>query len=72
MADTELSIGDYVLTGGELAAMVVPDASVRFVPGVLGDDDSAWEDSFSHGLLEGPQYTRPRVYRERRAPVPEV
>lgn len=70
LVDTELSIGDYVLTGGELAAMVVLDASVRFVPGVLGDEDSAWEDSFSHGLLEGPQYTRPRVYRD--MSVPEV
>jgi tRNA (guanine37-N1)-methyltransferase len=59
-ADLELSIGDYVLTGGELAAMVVVDAVARTVPGVLGDDESSADESFSDGLLEYPQYTRPR------------
>lgn len=70
LANLELSIGDYVLTGGELAAMVVLDASVRFVPGVLGDETSALADSFSDSLLEGPQYTRPSTYRG--LSVPEV
>lgn len=55
----ELSIGDYVLTGGELAAMVLVDAVARFIPGVLGAEQGAYEDSFAGGLLEGPQYTRP-------------
>jgi len=59
----ELSVGDYVLTGGELPALVVLDAVVRLVPGVLGDATSAQTDSFSGGLLEYPQYTRPPVYR---------
>jgi len=61
----EISIGDYVLNGGEVAAMVVMDAVIRLVPGVLGDERSAVDDSFSSGnrLLEGPQYTRPRRYR---------
>lgn len=59
----ELSIGDYVLTGGELPALVVLDAVVRLVPGVLGDEASAVSDSFSGGLLEHPQYTRPPVFR---------
>ena len=59
----ELSIGDYVLTGGELPALVVLDAVVRLIPGVLGDEDSARSDSFSAGLLEHPQYTRPPIYR---------
>ena len=58
-----ISIGDYVLTGGELAAMVVADAVVRLLPGVLGDEGSAVEESFSDGLLEFPQYTRPASYR---------
>jgi tRNA (guanine37-N1)-methyltransferase len=58
----ELSIGDYVLTGGELAAMVVIDAVARFIPGVLGADYGAEHDSFASGLLEGPQYTRPVEY----------
>jgi tRNA (guanine37-N1)-methyltransferase len=70
LAHMEVSIGDYVLTGGELAAMVVLDASIRFVPGVLGDKDSALQDSFSDGLLEGPQYTRPAEYRGLK--VPEI
>jgi tRNA (guanine37-N1)-methyltransferase len=59
----ELSVGDYVLTGGELPALVILDAVVRLVPGVLGDATSAQTDSFSGGLLEHPQYTRPPVYR---------
>lgn len=66
----ELSIGDYVLTGGELAAMVVVDALLRFVPGVLGSRTSALTDSFSDGMLEYPQYTRPAVFEG--IPVPEV
>lgn len=66
----ELSIGDYVLTGGELAAMVVVDALLRFVPGVLGSGTSALTDSFSDGMLEYPQYTRPAVFEG--IPVPEV
>ena len=66
----ELSIGDYVLTGGELAAMVTVDALLRFVPGVLGSEESAVEESFSEGLLEYPQYTRPAVFEGRE--VPEV
>jgi tRNA (guanine37-N1)-methyltransferase len=59
----ELSIGDYVLTGGELPALVVLDAVVRLIPGVLGDAASAQMDSFATGLLEYPQYTRPPAYR---------
>jgi tRNA (guanine37-N1)-methyltransferase len=59
----ELSIGDYVLTGGELPALVVLDAVVRLIPGVLGDETSAQTDSFATGLLEHPQYTRPPVFR---------
>ena len=68
----ELSIGDFVLNGGEVAAMVVVDATIRMVPGVLGDEQSSWEDSFSRGnrLLEFPQYTRPPEYLGHR--VPEV
>lgn len=70
LVDRELSIGDYVLTGGELAAMVVVDAVSRLIPGVLGNDASAAEDSFSTGILEHPHYTRPATYRG--WPVPEV
>lgn len=66
----ELSIGDYVLTGGELAALVVIDAVARLVPGVLGSAESSVDESFSSGLLEYPQYTRPREYRG--LAVPEV
>ncbi|OPX86710.1 MAG: tRNA (guanine-N(1)-)-methyltransferase [Pelotomaculum sp. PtaB.Bin104] len=66
----EISIGDYVLTGGELPAMVVADAVARLIPGVLGEDTSSEEESFSAGLLEYPQYTRPREYRS--LMVPEV
>ncbi len=61
--DYEISIGDFVLTGGELAAMVIVDAVTRLVPGVLGGEDSAAGDSFSDGLLEYPQYTRPPEFR---------
>ncbi|HCA27300.1 MAG TPA: tRNA (guanosine(37)-N1)-methyltransferase TrmD, partial [Betaproteobacteria bacterium] len=66
--DEEISIGDYVLSGGELAAMVVIDAIVRQLPGVLGDADSAAEDSFVDGLLDYPHYTRPEVYAGMAAP----
>jgi tRNA (guanine37-N1)-methyltransferase len=59
----EISIGDYVLTGGELPAMVVIDTLARMIPGVLGKEISAEDESFYHGLLEYPQYTRPRQYR---------
>jgi len=68
--DEELSIGDYVLSGGELAAMVVMDCLVRQLPGVLGDDASAQQDSFVQGLLDCPHYTRPEVYNGEA--VPEV
>ena len=68
--DEELSIGDYVLSGGELAAMVVIDAVTRQLPGVLGHEQSAREDSFADGLLDCPHYTRPEAYRGRQ--VPEV
>ena len=70
LADDELSIGDYVLTNGALPAMVVIDAVTRLLPGVLGDDDSSRDESFSHGLLEYPQYTRPAEFRGLK--VPEV
>jgi tRNA (guanine37-N1)-methyltransferase len=61
--DEEISIGDYVVAGGELPAMVLIEALVRHLPGVLGNDGSAAADSFSDGLLDWPQYTRPEVYR---------
>ena len=64
----EISIGDYVLTGGELAALVMIDAVVRLLPGVLGNETSAAEDSFERGLLEHPHYTRPREFRGMRVP----
>lgn len=70
LATDELSIGDYVLSGGELAAMVVVDAVTRLLPGVLGSEASPLNDSHSGGLLEYPQYTRPPIYRG--WPVPEV
>lgn len=66
--DEELSIGDYVLTGGELACMVVVNAVARYVDGVLGSDQSVEEESFSDGLLEYPQYTRPAVFEGRAVP----
>jgi len=68
--DEEVSIGDYILMGGELAVMVVIDAVSRFVPGVLGSEESVLEESFANALLEYPQYTRPRVFRGKG--VPEV
>jgi tRNA (guanine37-N1)-methyltransferase len=68
--DEEVSIGDYVLSGGELPALVVVDAVARFVPGVVGDDQSVAEDSFSRGLLDFPHYTRPAEVGTER--VPEV
>jgi tRNA (guanine37-N1)-methyltransferase len=70
LADDELSIGDYVLTNGALPVMVIIDAVTRLLPGVLGDDDSARDDSFSQGLLEYPQYTRPAEFRGMK--IPEV
>jgi len=70
LADDELSIGDYVLTNGALPAMVVIDAVTRLLPGVLGDDASSAEESFSRGLLEYPQWTRPAEFRGMK--VPEV
>jgi len=63
LANLELSLGDFVLTGGEIPAMAVIDAVARHVPGVLGDDESADDESFADGLLEYPQYTRPAEYR---------
>lgn len=63
LATDEISIGDYVLTGGELAAMVIVDAVTRLLPGVLGDPGAVLEDSHAGGLLEGPHYTRPAVFR---------
>jgi tRNA (guanine37-N1)-methyltransferase len=68
--DEELSVGDYVLSGGELAAMALIDAIVRQLPGALGDEQSAVEESFATGLLDCPHYTRPEVYEGER--VPEV
>lgn len=70
LIDEELSIGDYVLSGGELPALIVIDAVVRLLPGVLGDAQSAAEDSFGDGLLDWPHYTRPEVWEGR--PVPPV
>ncbi|WP_212775144.1 tRNA (guanosine(37)-N1)-methyltransferase TrmD [Polycladomyces abyssicola] len=70
LATDEISIGDFVLTGGELPAMVVMDSVIRLLPGVLGNESSAKDDSFSTGLLEYPQYTRPAEFRGWK--VPEV
>jgi tRNA (guanine37-N1)-methyltransferase len=70
LIDEEISIGDYVLTNGAIAAVVLVDAIVRLIPGVLGDDQSALDDSFCNGLLEAPQYTRPAEFRGWK--VPEV
>jgi tRNA (guanine37-N1)-methyltransferase len=70
LATDEISIGDYVLTGGELAAMVIVDTVARLLPGVLGDPGATFDDSHARGLLEGPQYTRPAVFRGWE--VPEV
>jgi tRNA (guanine37-N1)-methyltransferase len=69
LADLELSIGDFVLTGGEIPAMAVIDAVSRHVPGVLGDEESADDESFADGLLEYPQYTRPAEYRGMEVPA---
>lgn len=68
LADVEVSIGDFVLSGGEVAAMAVIDAVTRLLPGALGKDESPVEESFSEGLLEYPQYTRPREFRGMRVP----
>ena len=68
--DEEWSIGDYVLTGGELPIMVIIDAITRLLPGALGDADSADQDSFVHGLLDHPHYTRPEIWADLK--VPEV
>lgn len=68
LADDELSIGDYVLTNGALPAMIVIDAVTRLLPGVLGDDESSRDESFSDGLLEYPQYTRPAEFRGMKVP----
>ena len=70
LVDGELSVGDFVLAGGELAALAVVEAVARLLPGVLGNEDSAQDDSFSAGLLEYPQYTRPAAFRG--WAVPEV
>lgn len=67
--DEELSLGDFVLSGGEIAAMAVIDAVTRLLPGVLGDEESATQDSFMDGLLDHPHYTRPEVYDGRRVPA---
>ncbi len=69
LVDREISIGDYVVTGGELPAMVVVDAVVRLLPGVIGHPQATHTESFRNGLLEYPQYTRPAVYRRRRVPT---
>ena len=66
----EVSVGDYVLSGGEIAAMALIDACVRLIPGVMGAQASAGEESFAEGLLEYPQYTRPQVFEGR--PIPQV
>ncbi|MDC2964440.1 tRNA (guanosine(37)-N1)-methyltransferase TrmD [Gammaproteobacteria bacterium] len=68
VVDEQISIGDYVLSGGEIAAMVVTDGLSRFVPGLLGGETSADNDSFSDGLLEYPQYTRPQIWAGRSVP----
>jgi tRNA (guanine37-N1)-methyltransferase len=68
LVDAEISIGDYVLTNGAIAAVVFVDAVVRLLPGALGDEQSAIDDSFSGGLLEGPQYTRPSDFRGMKVP----
>jgi tRNA (guanine37-N1)-methyltransferase len=64
----EISVGDYVLTGGEIAAAVLTDAIVRLVPGVVGDAESVLEDSFMHGLLDAPLYTKPAEFRGQKVP----
>jgi tRNA (guanine37-N1)-methyltransferase len=68
LVDLEISIGDYVLTNGAIAAVVLVDAIVRLLPGALGHEQSAVDDSFNHGLLEAPQYTRPAEFRDWKVP----
>ena len=68
LIDEELSIGEYVLTGGEIATIVIIDSLIRFLPHVLGDENSLKEESYSNGLLEYPHYTRPEVFRNIRVP----
>lgn len=68
VVDMEVSIGDYILTGGELPAMVLIDAVVRLLPGVLGDEESAAQETFTNGLLEYPQFTRPADYKGDKVP----
>ncbi|MGD8472704.1 MAG: tRNA (guanosine(37)-N1)-methyltransferase TrmD [Anaerolineae bacterium] len=70
LATDEISIGDYVLSGGEIAAMIIVDAVTRLLPGVLGDPSATFEDSHAEGLLEYPQYTRPPKFRD--YPVPDI
>ena len=70
IADREISIGDYVVSGGEIPAMVIVDAVVRLLPGALGNQESAGQESFEQGLLEYPQYTRPEAFQGQR--VPEI
>lgn len=70
VVDREVSIGDYILSNGNLAAMVIADSVIRLLPGALGDGESAEQDSFGDGLLEFPQYTRPPVFRDKA--VPEI
>lgn len=69
VVDDEISVGDYVLTGGEIAAMAIVDATVRLLPGVVGSARSLDDESYSNGLLEYPQYTRPAVYRDIQVPA---
>lgn len=69
LADEIVSIGDYVLTGGELPTMSMIDATVRLIPGILGNDASPVEESFAHGLLEYPQYTRPENFQGMKVPA---
>lgn len=68
LCDGEISIGDFVLAGGEVAALTIIEATARLIPGVMGNDKSASDESFSEGMLEYPQYTRPRVFREWEVP----
>ena len=68
--DLEISVGDYILTGGEIAVMAILDSSLRFLPNCLGNRESAWQESFSHGLLEGAVYTRPQNFEG--IEVPEI
>lgn len=70
LVDVEISLGDFVMTGGEIAAMAVVDSVARLIPGVLGDEKSAQDESFAHGMLEYPHYTRPEEFRGQK--VPEI